>query len=196
MTQTYQRCVILCHMPHRTLVEFFHSHTHQTFKAKQVITDANTEPLGGYFIESGVVKMSGISPQGKTFTHTLLGLGSVFPLIWIITKTPNRYAFETLTPASIYRADPDQLHQLFHDHVDVLHQVLTRYLKAQNEYYHHTEIIAEGTAQEKLQKTLDRLNRSFGPDFQAHLHLTHQELANLSGLSRETVSRLITHPIS
>lgn len=178
-------------MSRQQLLDFFRSHTYQTFKPKQVIIDANTEPLGAYYLESGIVKMSDISPQGKTFTHTLLGPGSVFPLIWIITKTPNRYVFETLTPVSIYRADPDQLHHLFHDHVDILHQILTRYLKAQNEYHHHTELIAQGTAQEKLQKTLERLNRSFGPDFQAQLHLTHQELANLSGLSRETVSRLI-----
>ncbi len=176
------------------LLAYFTTHTHQTFDAGEVIVAAESEPKGAYLLESGLIKMYAITASGKTYIHNLLKPGGIFPLIWLVTGLPNRYYFETLEPVSVYRAEREQTLNFIQSHATVTTDISRRFLIGMDGYFEHTEIIAEGSAAQKLENTISMLRRRFGPSFKATLHLTHQELASLSGLSRETVTRLLKKP--
>ena len=177
--------------PQPELLEYFASHTHQTFGTGEVIVSAGTEPKGAYLLESGLIKMYAITASGKTYIHNLLKPGGIFPLIWLVAGLPNRYYFETLEPVTVYRAEREQTLAFIRSHAGVTTDISRRFLIGMDGYFEHTEVIAEGSAADKLENTLKMLQNRFGPAFKATLRLTPQELASLSGLSRETVTRLL-----
>jgi CRP-like cAMP-binding protein len=175
------------------LLEFFQAHTHQTFGTGEVIVAAGSEPKGIYLVESGLVKMYAVTASGKTYIHNLLKPGGIFPLIWLVADLPNRYYFETLEKVSVFRAEREQTLAFIRSHAAVTTDISRRFLIGMDGYFEHTEVIAEGSAAQKLENTLSMLEKRFGPSFKAKLRLTHQELASLSGLSRETVTRLLSN---
>jgi CRP-like cAMP-binding protein len=173
------------------ILAFFQKFTPKSFPAKITIIPGLPEPKGIYFITSGIVKMYGMTPKDQTYIHNYLKPGCLFPLIWLMTDLPNRYYFDTVTPVTGFRAEKSQVLSFLQQNPRANLAIAHRFLTGLDGYLEQAEIVSSGTAQQKIENALNVLEKRFGPDFKKNIKLTHQELANLTGLSRETVTREI-----
>src|SRR3990167_34233 len=78
----------------------------------EVLIRAGEDPPGIFYLVSGQVKEYDISGQGNEVVVNVYKPPAFFPMSWAINQTPNRYFFETITPALSVRRRPSR-HWLF-----------------------------------------------------------------------------------
>lgn len=150
-----------------------------------------------YLLKKGRVRLYKINPEGKQFTLGILGDGNVFGEIETLsTGTRNAYV-EAIEDTLLCILRKDDLEKLLQGHPDLaikfLH-VLTERLREAEEFL---ETLALGNVTTRLIYLLCKLAEHFsirrGDFAQLELNLTHQELAEMVGSTRETVTVTLSH---
>jgi CRP/FNR family cyclic AMP-dependent transcriptional regulator len=167
------------------------------FKKGQLLIFQGEVPRYGYALKSGIIKEYDISKQGNEQTTWLIGKLEVFPLPWLIgVLTTASYYYEVVSDCELYVIEKTAFQDLIKtDHAFLLRQ-LNR--QAEKEIYQTRRMAAilNIRAQDKIIHTFHYLVESYG-HFAANnlvdisLPLTHQDIANLTGMTRETVSKEI-----
>jgi len=148
------------------------------------------DPL--YMVEEGLVKVSVSSPSGRDLTVGLYGPGEVFGEEAVL-EDGRRVAFATaLEPCLLVALPRARLHQLLARDQEI-GAYLTRLLAARvKESIRQLESIAWNPVPSRLAGALLHLAaRNGAPDgagTRVTLRMTHQELANLIGSTRETTT--------
>ncbi len=146
------------------------------------------------FIASGLVRISRVSSEGKVKTLAILRAPDFFGEMAVFHADHERSATaETLTECNLITIERDDFERLLEDFPSISRKIiaaLTQRLRAMNE---QVKILALGGGLAKLANLLLSLNEEFaGPNGPSPaIPLSHQELANLAGLSRETTTRLL-----
>jgi CRP/FNR family cyclic AMP-dependent transcriptional regulator len=145
-------------------------------------------------IVSGIVKISRSSSDGRVKTLALLRANDFFGEMALFLPGHERSATaEALTECRVITLEQPDFEKLLRDVPAIsLHiiQTLAHRLQAANR---QIKTLALGDAQSKLADLLLWLKDEFaapGSDLPV-IPLTHQELADLAGLSRETTTRLL-----
>jgi CRP/FNR family transcriptional regulator len=177
-----------------TLDDFFSQYEHTVFPKGTVIINAEDNPRGVYFIKSGHVREYGMSTQGTEVTIHVFNTNSFFPLIWALNATPNRYYFETVTETEVYIAPAAALIKFLEEHPDILMTLTKRLLSGLDKMSSRLEFLTTDKAYNRLISILLYLGRHFGKkeedgSITIGSMTTHQDIASIAGLSRETVSR-------
>jgi CRP/FNR family cyclic AMP-dependent transcriptional regulator len=153
---------------------------------------------GVFIICNGQVKLSANSADGKSLILRIADPGEVVGLPGIISGRPYEVTAEALEPIQANFIPRDQ----FLEYLREYGEVALRVAEILSDIYHATyqEVRYLGlshSAAEKLARfLLDRAaecNPSSGPNngpIRAPLALTHEEIAEMIGTSRETVTRL------
>jgi len=145
-----------------------------------------------YLLKKGRVKIANTAPNGKEVTFDILEPGEVFGELEVIEDVPRSTSAETLDDAVICiipRKDFDQ-YLAMHPNVTVKLTKLIglRLRKIQS----RVEDLVFRDVPARLAHLLSELGKSDGiadkQGIRIKVKLTHQEMANLIGCSRETVS--------
>jgi CRP/FNR family transcriptional regulator, arginine deiminase pathway regulator len=180
---------------HTSLSEFVRHHPLKTYKRNETLIFQDDKPDIIHYIKSGFVKGYDIDSQG---TEQLLWLGSAgdfVPLAWVFDAEPTvPYFFSALGDVQAYqirRADLKEFLNASHAALQEISQELAIRLTST---YHHLNAVEKAKAEEKILYSLFFLSRRFSDlaSQTAHkvsLPITHQDIASLIGLSRETVSQ-------
>lgn len=167
----------------------------RTFRRKQIILFQGEAPRNGYLIKSGVVRVYNITQNGESQLITLIGPGELFPDSWLFKLAPNAlYFYEAVSDTESYLLPRDA----FHEHIRGSHELVLGLL----EYYAasytgalmQVNALSQTRASEKLLYMLLYLAERFGiKDKKKNINyismaLTHQQIAQLVGLTRETVT--------
>jgi CRP-like cAMP-binding protein len=167
------------------------------FKKGQLLIFQGEVPRYGYALKSGIIKEYDISKQGNEQTTWLIGRLEVFPLPWLTgVVTTASYYYEAVSDCELYVIEQTVFLELIKtDHTFLLRE-LNR--QAEKEIYQTRRIAAilNIKAQDKIIHTFHYLVESYGQFHgnnlaQINLPLTHQDIANLTGMTRETVSKEI-----
>jgi CRP/FNR family transcriptional regulator, cyclic AMP receptor protein len=151
-------------------------------------------PRAACVVESGVVRGINISAQGEEQTIAFYTPGEFFPTSWIFDKTPTSlYFYEAVTLSRIcfmpraelidsFQASPAS-QRLLVDYLATLHSAALLRIGA----------LGQSKAREKIMLTLYYLcqrygNPTKGGSVAISLNLTHQQVASLVGLTRETTA--------
>lgn len=178
------------------------------YRRKERIIVPGEEINSVYYIVQGYVMQTILSPNGNEFTPYIFAPNTFFPLIWWETeKLSNKhdYEYESLTPVEVYRIPKDKLisflkknpHTAF-----VLNEKLTDYSRGLLKKL-ETRIFSDAfhmviLALLDLEKLfgspcarLDSAKRAKKQNKKALINywFTHQDIANISGLSREVVTK-------
>lgn len=155
-------------------------------------------PRTAYFVKSGVVKFYNITSGGEEKIVGYEGTDGLMPNEWIFGKSPVAlYYYDTFTDCEVYSIPRTELMEIINTDKQVAISLLNRYISMYIGSTMHLHALEQLKAREKLLHILQYLVLRFGKEvskhhFQIGLRLTHQDIANLVGLTRETVSTEIS----
>lgn len=145
-----------------------------------------------YMLKHGRVRLYKLSPEGKQFTLALLGEGNIFGETGTFsTGTWDAYA-EALDDCLICALSKVDVEQLVQQHPRLALRVLQVVSGRLREAEELMGQLALGDVRSRLLFLLLKLSASFGVDedgwTRVQVDLTHQDLANMIGVTRETVT--------
>jgi len=151
---------------------------------------------GVFILCSGKVKLSTTSREGKTIITKLSEPGDVLGLNAVISAIPYEVTAEMMEPGQANFVPREPLMHMLKDHSEVAVRIAQQL--SRNYYTAYEEIRTLGLAtspSEKFAKLL--LSWSTKPETgdgtsQVKLTLTHEEIGEIIGTTRETVSRLFS----
>lgn len=160
---------------------------------KVVFDGAATAEL--YRIKRGYIAVTKSSGTDKRIVHMILGPGDIFPLTSKQYSDMSSYACETLSPTELSVAHIQKLEQIASE--SEIAAVLYPYSARQNaNLVYRTRIIQSMNADKKLTEAYQYLGVCVGEKVNETHRLvrfnpTHQLLAELTGLTRETVTNTV-----
>lgn len=174
-------------------LEFFFSQFKKlNFKKREMILRAGDEPRGVMYLKKGYVRLYSISKDGEELTLIIYKPDDIFPIVWAINNIPNEYYFEAMTPAEIYRVPREKFLIFLKENPDVLFELTSKILSRFRRVLHRMEYLVFGNAQNKVASILLICTERFGKKEKNKViiqaPLTHRDIANLVGMTRETAS--------
>jgi CRP/FNR family transcriptional regulator, anaerobic regulatory protein len=182
---------------------FFSAYPVMSYKKDEIILRPDDPTPYVFYIVSGFVRMYCLLPDGKELTLNIFKQGSYFPMFLILGNSTNTYYYETLTPVKLERAPKGEVLTFLHRESDVLFEFTSRISVGLNGLLSNIQYVLFGLASSRVASVLLILARRFGEAKNSYitiqLPLTHQDIANLIGLTRETTSlemeKLVTRKI-
>ena len=154
------------------------------------------QPRGVFVLCVGTAKLSTSSREGKTIITKISDSGDVLGLNAVISNRPYEVAAEMMEPGQANFIPRDSFLQLLKDFPEVAVRVAQQL--SRNYYTAYEEIRTLGLSASPSEK-LARLLLSWSTktiqddgSAQVKLTLTHEEVAEIIGTTRETVSRLFS----
>jgi CRP/FNR family cyclic AMP-dependent transcriptional regulator len=186
---------IFCDLPDTALRAFENIKYATAYPEGAVLFVEGQMPRGIFVLCKGSVKLSINSPSGRTVIVKLAEPGEVLGLSASISGKPYEVTAETLDPCQVNFVKREDFLHFLKDDVEACFKVAEQL----SEKYHNAckEAGALGlshSAAEKLAKLLLEWSAKNGDgikgDPRLKLRLTHEEIAQMIGTSRETVTRL------
>jgi CRP/FNR family transcriptional regulator, cyclic AMP receptor protein len=186
---------IFCDLPATALESFENIKYTTAFPQGAVLFVEGQMPRGIFVLCKGTVKLSINSPSGRTMIVKLAEPGEVLGLSATISGKPYEVTAETIDPCQVNFVKRDDFLRFLKDDVEacfkVAEQLSDKYHNACNEV---RSLGLSHSAAEKLAKLLLEWTSKNGEGAKAEprvkLRLTHEEIAQMIGTSRETVTRL------
>jgi CRP/FNR family transcriptional regulator, cyclic AMP receptor protein len=151
---------------------------------------------GVFVLCSGKVKLSTTSREGKTIITKISDSGDVLGLNAVVSNRPYEVTAEMMEPGQANFIPKDSLQLMLKDFPEVAMRIAQQL--SRNYYTAYEEIRTLGLAaspSEKFAKLLlswsTKTTQADGSS-QVRLTLTHEEIAEIIGTTRETVSRLFS----
>lgn len=166
------------------------------FVAHQTIYPAGQRSPGAYLIERGKVKLAYLDESGKRLTLAILGEGDFFGEMALVGRAPQEAKAEALEDCTLWLLEREKLLRAAYDHPQLMVQLLGLFLRRNQEMKKRLKEMVFKDLEMRLARTLLNLAYKYGratPDgLQIDLQVTHQELADLIGSTRENVTTALT----
>lgn len=147
-----------------------------------------------YYIEEGLVRVSDVDSAGVQRTVSIFSKGHIFPVVWPLNIKPDKtiYDYHAITKTVIYRLPWSNMKDFMDKHTDFyknLADVLTKsYVNASARVIN----LQKTNVRERVEFILYYLAVILGTIkngvAEIPVMLTQQEIADLAGLTRESVS--------
>lgn len=175
---------------------FLERHPVKTYKKGEIVIFQGEAPRSAYIVKSGTIKAYNLSMNGDEKPVAFYSVDNAFPASWIYGKVSSAiYYYEAFSPqVEVYVVDKDEFVAFIRKSTDLLYQELERLLNDQLGGTLRLNALQHSRASDKLIYTLHYLALTHGkPGDQGGmivitLDLTHQDFANLTGLTRETAA--------
>lgn len=153
-----------------------------------------------YLLQSGYIKAYTILDSGDTRTILLLGPGDIFPLAFSATMDWDNYAiryfYQSLVETELLVLPIDTLREHINSKPEMMAAYMN-YLAASNlAIMDQLEVMKNKKAIDKVAMLLPTLTTTAGRRikpgiYELQLKLSHQEIADLCGVTRETTTTLV-----
>jgi CRP/FNR family transcriptional regulator, cyclic AMP receptor protein len=155
-------------------------------------------PTMAFYIKSGIVKLYNITGEGEERVVGYESAGGLLPIEWLFGRAQvSLYYYDTFTDCELYRIPKDELIEILNKNSGSAAAYLDRTLAMLMGSTIHLHALQQPKARQKLLYIMQYLVLRFGKQQKGHkemieLRLTHQEIANIIGITRETVSTEIS----
>lgn len=175
------------------LDDFFRQFKKIHYRKGATIIRSGDEPAGISYVVDGYVRMYSIFEDGRELTHNIYQPGSFFPIIWGLSDLGNEYFFQSIAPVDVYLAPIEKVIDHLKNNPDDLIALVKRFTIGVNALLTNSEYLLFGFASQRITSALIVLSRRFGKKDNGGgaiitLPLTHQIIASMVGVSRETAS--------
>lgn len=165
----------------------------RSFHAGSTILYQGEAPRSAYVLTKGVARVFSISAQGDEQIVIFHVPGEFFPSSWIFGKAPTTlFFYEALTDCEVALVPREELIHFMLDEPDRMHAMLDHFTTTYAAMLIRVNALEQPKARDKLIYTLYYLCQRYGKQqsnqIQIPLALTHQHLASLVGLTRETTA--------
>jgi len=186
---------LFCNLPLQTLARFDAISSSATYPRGAVLFVEGQEPRGVFVVCSGRVKLTASAADGKSIILRIADPGEIVGLPATLSGRPYELSAEALEPIQANFVPRKDFLQFLSEHGEATLKVA----EMLTDIYHalSQEVRYLGLSHSAEQKLARFLVDLAGPDLLASsgpvrttLTLTHQEIAEMVGSSRETVTRL------
>jgi CRP/FNR family transcriptional regulator len=179
------------------LVRSFSSSSHlTTYPGGAILFVEGQMPRGAFVLCSGKVKLSTTSKEGKVLILKIVEAGEIIALSAVISGEPYELTAETLEPCLVNFVDRDGLLRLMERSGELgLRSAQAVSHEFQYAYREIHELVLARSSSGKLARLLLSWVNGSEPhahEFRIQAPVTHEEMAQRIGASRETVTRLIS----
>jgi len=176
------------------LENFLKQYPAKSYKKGEIILFQGEAPRVACIVKKGIVKAYNLSSAGDEKPVCFHGVASLFPGSWVFGRVPSAiYYYEAFTDAEIYCVPPAEYLEFIRNDPDLLYAELENYVADDVGKTMRLNALQHSRASDKLIYTLHYLAISHGTKIKTNvaeinLNLTHQDFANLTGLTRETTA--------
>ena len=187
-----------CGLSSDVLKSFSASSHLSTYPAGAVLFVEGQMPRGGLVLCSGKVKLSTTSRDGKVLILKMAVPGEALGLSAVISGTPYELTAETAGPCQVNFIDRESLMKLLDKYGELgLHSAQALSREFQSAYRDIHELVLARSSAGKLARLLlswsaGRAREGGLSEVRIRSSLTHEEIAQMIGSSRETVTRLLS----
>src|SRR6202049_4713086 len=187
---------LFCNLPTATLQKVSHIKSTAVYPKAAMLFIEGQQPRGVFVLCAGKVKLSTSSKEGKTIITKLSDPGDVLGLNATVSNRPYEVTAEMVEPGQANFIAREVFLQFLREHGEVAVRVAEQL--SRNYYTAHEEIRTLGLTNSPAEKFAKLLlswssdSHSSDNGSQVRLTLTHEEIAEMIGTTRETVTRLFS----
>lgn len=172
---------------------FFTTYKKKNYKKGEILIRAEEDPPGIFYLTRGKIRQYFISTNGTELVVNIFKPISFLPMSWAINSTNNKYFFEAITDLEVYIAPRNDTIRFIKENPDVLFDLIRRVYKGTDGILNRMTHLMSGNAYARIITEIIIQSERFGiyENDDIRLNISEAELAALSGMTRETVSREI-----
>lgn len=167
-------------------------HDHRMFKKGQPVYVPDDLSDRIFFIQQGRIKISVMNEEGKEITKAILGRGEVFGELSLLGEEKRRDAATALEDTDACVVTLEELRGLMRDRSELNLFFMRMFGKRQLEMERRLESLVFRDSRSRIVEFLIDLVKNKGQrvgyEWVVRQFLTHQEIANLTATSRQTVT--------
>jgi CRP/FNR family cyclic AMP-dependent transcriptional regulator len=174
---------------------FLKAYPTRSFRRGEIIIFQGEAPRTAYIMKTGVVKAYNLSAAGDEKPVAFYTAYETFPGAWAFGQMPSAlYYYEAFTDeVEVYLVPKEEYVRFIRSHPEALFDELMRFVTDHLGKSMRLNALQHSRAGDKLIYTLHYLALSHGKKVaprivEIGLQLTHQDFANLTGLTRETAA--------
>ncbi len=186
---------LFCNLPGAALQAFDTIKYATAYPKGAVLFVEGQVPRGIFVLCKGRVKLSLCDPDGKTLITKIAEPGEVLGLSATVSGKPYLLSAETLAPCQVNFVKRDDFLRFLKEHSEACFKVTEQLSEKYNTACHEIRGLGlSHSAGEKLAHLLLEWSSKHGetakPEPRLKLALTHEQIAQMIGTSRETVTRM------
>lgn len=163
-----------------------------TFKKNSFIFMKDESPKGAYLIEEGLVKICQLTEKGQNITFFIRKKGDAFAFAEIILKLNHPCYAQCLQDCKIWTIDKEIIEENMKKDInlnnDILYLMTSRLIHQQNT----VELLSSKDVSGRLIWLLEQISSDEkGEELSINMMLTHEEISNIIGCSRQTVTEIL-----
>lgn len=176
-----------------SLQEFLEHYKVQVYEKNDTILFQDITPQCAYVVKKGVIGTYNVTSTGEEKPIGFGMRGKLFPLGWLFGKIyKTQYYYRALSRCEVYAVPKEKLLTFLGGSTQAMSQVLEQCVWDSLNHEMRINALSQSRAADKVACTIHYLSLSFGRDLRTDvveipLPLTQQEIANFTGLTRETV---------
>lgn len=148
-----------------------------------------------YFIQTGSIKITRVDNSGNEQVITLLQKGDMFPHVGFFDDSPYPGTAQTITDCKLLAISIKDFDRLLNSNPQIAKSVMKIMAKKILQLQSRLQVVISGDVHQKVVMSLLRLVQEYGivkeDGILISIPLTHQDLANMLGMSRESVNRVL-----
>ncbi len=170
-------------------------HFHQEFKKGEYIylPDHSSDKI--FFIESGRVKIGSYSDNDKEITKAIIGVGEVFGELSMIGENKRRDFAFAMEDTKLCAVSTEEMKHLMRDHnglsIFLMKIIGSRVLAMEKRLESLVFKDSKSRIVEYLVNEIEKRGQRVGFEWVLRKFITHQEIANITATSRQTVTTLL-----
>ncbi len=178
-------------VPLKEVERFAHLFHEQDFKPKEIVFSEGDLGDAIYLLKTGHVRLYRLTEDGKELTLAILGPGDVFGELSLFKEVRRQTFAEALEDSHICAASVEDFTRLMSHKPQLTMMVAGEIARRRSEMETRIAGLAYGSGRAKLISALRHLAREHGDrradgTIRIGIRLSHQELAQLVGVTRET----------
>lgn len=148
-----------------------------------------------YFISNGRIKIGSYSDDGKQITKTILSKGEVFGELSLVGQTKRKDFAMAIEDSSLCCIPAQNLKSMIKDHSSLsmffMRMMGSKVMEMENRLESLVFKDSRSRIVEYLTETIEKRGQRVGYEWVVRNFLTHQEIANLTATSRQTVTTVL-----
>ena len=188
---------LFCDLPPDALAALEKIRETTVVKAHSTIFSEGQKPRGVYVLCSGKAKLSTNSKDGRTIILKIAEEGEVLGLSATVSGIEYEISAETIEPARLNFISSANFMAFLNNYGEACLRVAKLLSNSYQSAYEEIRSLGlSNTVSQRLAKLLleraERENSGSGNQLRFHLPFSHEEISQMIGTSRETVTRLLT----
>lgn len=145
------------------------------------------------FLKSGFLRQFIVTKTGQEITVNIIDPQNPIYFSQFFAETKNRYFYQTFSPIEYYKIPLSEFSAFLEKNPEVFKILTKQYILKSDELFTSIEMILSGDAYTKVVSVFYLIAERYGRETEngevrVGLQLTHREISELIGLTRETVS--------